>query len=76
MSHDAIRTHLKKNMLLCVQKLFSVNIYEKWLIAVTCREMAGVHIRKDIVIFFFFFCLLGPHPWHIEVLRVGVESEL
>ena len=23
-----------------------------------------------------FFCILGPHPRHIEVLRVGVELEL
>ena len=30
--------------------------------------------------FFYFFCLfvcfLGLHPWHMEVLRLGVESEL
>ena len=31
--------------------------------------------------FFFFFFLsffffLGPHPWHIEVPRLGVSSEL
>ena len=23
-----------------------------------------------------FFFLLGPHPWHMEVPRLGVESEL
>ena len=22
------------------------------------------------------FCFLGPHPWHLEVPRLGVESEL
>ena len=26
--------------------------------------------------FFFFFAFVGPHPWHMEVLRLGVESEL
>ena len=26
--------------------------------------------------FFFAFCLLGPHPWHMEVPRLGVQSEL
>ena len=26
--------------------------------------------------FLFFFCFLGLHPWHMEVLRLGVESEL
>ena len=25
---------------------------------------------------FFFFCFLGPHSWHMEVTRLGVESEL
>ena len=32
----------------------------------------------DIVsdFFLFFFCFLGPHPWHMEVPRLGVESEL
>ena len=24
----------------------------------------------------FLFCFLGPHPWHVEVPRLGVESEL
>ena len=26
--------------------------------------------------FFFFFIFLGPHPWHMEVPRLGVDSEL
>ena len=25
---------------------------------------------------FFFFVFLGPHPWHMEVPRLGAESEL
>ena len=25
---------------------------------------------------FFFFCLLGPHLWHMEVPKPGAESEL
>ena len=25
---------------------------------------------------FFFFRFLGPHPWHMEVPRLGVELEL
>ena len=25
---------------------------------------------------FFFFVFLGPHLWHMEVLRLGVELEL
>ena len=26
--------------------------------------------------FFFFFCFFGPHPWHMEVPKLGVEWEL
>ena len=26
--------------------------------------------------FFFFFCFLGLYPWHMEVPRLGVKSEL
>ena len=26
--------------------------------------------------FSFAFCFLGPHPWHMEVPRLGVKSEL
>ena len=26
--------------------------------------------------FFFFFSFLGPHLWHMKVLRLGVELEL
>ena len=25
---------------------------------------------------FVFVCFLGPYPWHMEVARLGVESEL
>ena len=29
-----------------------------------------------LVIYFYFFVSLGPHPWHMEVSRLRVESEL
>ena len=32
--------------------------------------------RMSCVLFFFFFVFLGPHPWHMEGPRLGVESEL
>ena len=28
------------------------------------------------ILFIYFFCLLGPHPWHLEVPRPEAESEL
>lgn len=27
-------------------------------------------------LFFFFFFFLEPHLWHVEISRLGVESEL
>ena len=33
-------------------------------------------LTLDFFFFFFFFCFLGPHLWHVEVPRLGVESEL
>ena len=31
---------------------------------------------KPNVFFFFFFVFLGPHPWQMDIPRLGVESEL
>ena len=33
-------------------------------------------IIKQKKIFFFFWFFLGPHPWHMEVPRLGVSLEL
>ena len=34
-------------------------------------------VNTQIIFFhFFFFCFLGLHPQHLEVLRLGVKSEL
>ena len=35
-----------------------------------------VFFLKNKAAFFFFLSFLGLHPWHMEVLRLGVESEL
>ena len=35
-----------------------------------------MHISHVFFFYFFVFCLFSPHPWHMEVLRLGVESEL
>ena len=35
----------------------------------------NLSLRKD-QFFFFFFCFLGLHSQHMEVPRLGVESEL
>ena len=39
------------------------------------EEMLYCHFIR-ISFFFFSPVFLGPHPWHIEVPRLGVELEL
>ena len=43
------------------------------------RSAHGTSISFFSFFFFFFvfvFVFVGPHPWHIEVPRLGMESEL
>ena len=35
-----------------------------------------IHICFHFFFFFFFFVFLGPYPQHMEVSRLGIESEL
>ena len=47
-----------------------------------CKQDLVQHLRSfpSCLYFFFkknfFFVFLGPHPWHMEVLGLGVKSEL
>lgn len=34
------------------------------------------HVVAPFLFYLFIFCFWGPHPWHMEVPRLGVESEL
>ena len=40
-----------------------------------CPERGPI-IQLPLFFFFFFFCFSGPHLWHMEVPRLGGESEL
>ena len=40
---------------------------------ISCWYMCG---GPFLFIFYIFFCFLQPHLWHMEVPRLGVESEL
>ena len=44
----------------------------------TARVGASAASQYSPKFFFFFlsFVLLGPHPWHMEVSRLGAELEL
>ena len=42
-----------------------------------CNRLSGIaDLGQTSYSLFFFFSFLGPHPWHIEVARLRVESEL
>ena len=40
------------------------------------RMETGIQLNTLVFVFVFYFCFLGPHLWHMEVPRLGVESEL
>ena len=43
----------------------------------TIRELPPLQFLFSLSLsLFFFFFFLGPHPWHMEVPRLGVELEL
>ena len=48
--------------------------------SVTSELLPSRALRFDLFLFsyfiLFYFCFLGPHPRHMEVPRLGVESEL
>ena len=46
------------------------------LTATGSREEDVEQGRAFLFYIFFYFCFLGPHPWHMDVPRLGVESEL
>ena len=36
----------------------------------------NAHVHYFSFFPFFFFCFLGPHSWHMEVPKLGAQSEL
>ena len=49
-----------------------------WIISGFDRVVEGKRLNELMVLFlfFYFFCFLRPHQWHMESLRLGVELEL
>ena len=35
-----------------------------------------VFLKNYLFIYLFIYCFLGLHLWHMEILRLGVESKL
>ena len=52
-----------------IQYLLSAFNGSKMLLKVLCVCVVGFFV-------FLFLVFLGPHPWHVEVPRLGVELEL
>ena len=51
-----------------------VNMYRK---KNTKKDKKKIKIQTLLFFLFLFLSVfLGPHPWHIDVLRLGVEAEL
>uniref|UniRef100_A0A8D2BGF6 Uncharacterized protein n=1 Tax=Sus scrofa TaxID=9823 RepID=A0A8D2BGF6_PIG len=38
--------------------------------------LAILYIRFLLLLFCFVFCFLGPHSWHMDIPRLGVELEM
>ena len=57
---------------------------EKWAQPKRARLLKNAHdclflstlLTSDLILSLFFLNFLGLHPWHLEVLRLGVKSEL
>ena len=43
---------------------------------VACHTANAASTGSEPITFFFFFGFLGPHLWHMEVPRLGVDSAL
>ena len=41
-----------------------------------CQNILQIHVLSALYIIFIIICFLGPHPWHMEVPRPRVQSEL
>ena len=51
------------------------NLIQKWIEELNMNGKAIIFL-EIIIIIVFFFLILGLHPWHMEVPRLGVEWEL
>ena len=50
--------------------------YGKHALYFSSSSLHFLYILFYFLVFFFFFVVLGPHLWHLEAPRLGVESKL
>ena len=68
-----------ENWLFILDKFPEFEIYSEIKIIIPAffrLVLAGIFSFIHFFLFFFNFCFLGPHLWHTEVPRLGVESQL
>ena len=53
-----------------------VQPFHHFLYAGLISFMTGTWFMFFCFVFFCLFVFIGPHPWHIGVLKLGVQSEL
>ena len=69
------KNNLECFLLKCSESMYVASIYQIFGdLEFPCETIWAWYLFVWIVFFFFFF--LGPHPLHIEVPRLGVETEL
>ena len=63
-------------------RIWKVNIYF-FLGCVPIKQKQTTVVQSVLLLLFFyflfiylFFVFLGPNPWHVEIPRLGVETEL
>ena len=76
--HHSSRQHQILNPL-CEARDRTHNLMVPSQIHFLCASREVLIVFRVVVVFCLFvlgFFFLGPHPWHIEVPRLGVEEEL
>ena len=70
-----VQFHFLQNFQTVSQSICTIlNFCEK---RVICDPDFQYSLAFDVVtIFYFLFCLQGPHLWHMDIPRLGVKSEL
>ena len=61
----------------CIHSLPRILFFFPFVCSITSfKDKFKSYLFKVFCFFVFFFAFSGPHPWHMQVPRLGVESEL
>ena len=78
--HRTTNTHcINVTFFILVLVMLNVTIGRNWVKGTLGPVCTLLAISCESIFYFFIFLsfvLLGPHPWHMEVSRLGVQSKL